>query len=242
MGTWRLLHTWEAAPGFNMALDEALLLARGPAPTLRFYTWRPAALSLGYFQRHCEVRGIERAEAVVRRLTGGGAIHHARELTFSIRVPRGHPPYDGTVADSYARVHRAIAGALAELGVDAGLRGDAPLASDRHGTGMCFHASTPLDLAWGGRKGVGSAQRRKDAGILHHGSIKLGATPMEEGAATLVRAGREVEPEELAGLLCAAFARSFGLRFERAEPSAAELDAAHERAEFFGSDAFVRRR
>ena len=112
METWRLLESWDAEPGFNMALDEALLGRGGPSPTLRFYTWHPDTLSLGYFQRWRDVAGIEHAGSVVRRMTGGGAIHHANELTFSIAAPLDHPLYRGAVAASYERVHALIAEAL----------------------------------------------------------------------------------------------------------------------------------
>ena len=102
---WRLLTTWDGEPGWNMALDEALLQGRAARPTLRLYTWRPAALSLGYFQRWSDVPAAAAAPAVVRRLTGGGAIHHDLELTFSIAAPADHPLYRGELANSYGRVH-----------------------------------------------------------------------------------------------------------------------------------------
>src|SRR5205814_9947216 len=91
----------------------------------------------------------------------------------------------GAVADSYVRVHDAIRSALADVGVIATLRGNGNLESDVEGTGMCFHCSSPLDLAWNGRKGVGSAQRRRRGRVLHHGSIKLGTSPFEGAIATV---------------------------------------------------------
>ncbi|MEO0650196.1 MAG: hypothetical protein AAFZ65_05920, partial [Planctomycetota bacterium] len=144
---------------------------------------------LGYFQRVADVpAAADRTPGLdlVRRTTGGGAIHHARELTFSIAASLEHPLYAGPIANSYRRVHALIAEALAEFGVDATPRGEQPAASDRDGTGMCFHASHPLDLGWGEdwRKGVGSAQRRKHGRVLHHGSIKLAPDPLEPGVAT----------------------------------------------------------
>jgi lipoate-protein ligase A len=241
--TWRLLLTWDAPPGFNMALDEALLLARDPQPVLRLYTWAPEALSLGYFQRHDEVvAALEAGGAtlprLVRRLTGGGAIHHARELTFSIAAPLAHPLYRGPVADSYARVHAALADALARHGAPAALRAGARLASDDPSSPMCFRNSTALDLAWGGRKGVGSAQRRTGGRVLHHGSIKLGSTPLEGPIAAV----REAGPEELGRSLAEAFAARFGLAFDAQAPRPDELLAARARETFFTSPAFLRRR
>ncbi len=117
MKAWRLITTWGADPAFNMGLDEALLESAEGPPTLRFYSWRPDTLSLGYFQRFADVPGTEKAGAVVRRITGGGAIHHVRELTFSIAASLEHPLYRGPIADSYVRVHEAIRAALAEVGL-----------------------------------------------------------------------------------------------------------------------------
>ena len=173
---WRLIESWDAAPEFNMGLDEALLDDPEAAPTLRLYTWSPDTLSLGYFQKWADVPGTDRAGAVVRRITGGGAIHHTRELTFSIVLPQSHALFRGPVPLSYGRIHEALIAALSEFGVEASLAGQAGLLSDRKKTGMCFHESTPLDVAWGERKGVGSAQRRRGGRVLHHGSIKLGST------------------------------------------------------------------
>ena len=242
MDTWRLIHTFEAPAAFHMGLDQVMLEEATTPPTLRFYTWRPAALSLGYFQRLAEVGAASRAAAVVRRATGGGAIHHAGELTFSLACAQGLAPYRGALADSYRRVHRAIAAARSELGVRAALRGEGALASDRPGTGMCFHHSTALDLAWDGRKGVGSAQRRKAGRVLHHGSIKIAADPLEPGVARLDAYRAGLEPEELAGLLCEGFQRELGLVLEEAELSEVERERARERGAHFESPAFVGRR
>ena len=240
---WRLLTTWEADPGFNMGLDEALLERADTPPTLRLYSWRPDTLSLGYFQRFADVAGIDRAGCVVRRITGGGAIHHARELTFSIVVPREHALYRGPVIESYSRVHAAIVAALASVGIEAELRGDRPLASDRPGTGMCFHVSTPLDVAWEGRKGVGSAQRRRGGRILHHGSIKLGASELEQGIATVAAAEADERGarEELAAALVGGFRRACGLAFRDADPTREERAEGLARGQRYSSEAFVRR-
>jgi lipoate-protein ligase A len=229
-----------------MALDEALLASSDPMPVLRLYTWAPDALSLGYFQRHDAVVGALRARGVelpglVRRLTGGGAIHHVRELTFSIAAPASHPLYRGPIADSYARVHALIAAALRVHGVLAAPRADARLASDDRASPMCFHGSAAVDLAWGGRKGVGSAQRRLRRGggrVLHHGSIKLGTSPLEGAIATV----GDLSPEELGADLAAAFECGLDLELVPAEPRADELSAARARAAHFASEAFVRRR
>jgi lipoyl(octanoyl) transferase len=242
METWRLITTWGADPTFNMGLDEALLLSPTSPPTVRFYTWKPDTLSLGYFQRFADVEGTERAGAVVRRITGGGAIHHVRELTFSITAPLAHRVFAGPVRDSYVRVHAAIARALAELGVEAGMRGDAALDSDRADTGMCFHVSTDLDLVWGARKGVGSAQRRKGGRVLHHGSIKLGSSPLEGAIATVAEHAPDVTAETLAPVLRRALAEELDLAFEAGVPDADERGDARRLGRRYVDPAFVRRR
>ena len=113
---WRLLEHYAEEAGRNMAVDEALLLDGSQGePVLRLYSFGPPALSLGYFQRFDDVPAAARLPHVVRRMTGGGAIHHAEELTFSIAAPADHPIYCGEVSGSYERVHAAIASALAPV-------------------------------------------------------------------------------------------------------------------------------
>jgi lipoate-protein ligase A len=242
METWRLITTWGADPAFNMGLDEALLESVESAPTVRFYSWRPDTLSLGYFQRFSDVLGVEKAGAVVRRITGGGAIHHVKELTFSIAAPLDHALYRGPIADSYARVHEAIRAALAEVGVPAEIRGARDLVSDRAGTGMCFHKSTAIDLVWGERKGVGSAQRRKSGRVLHHGSIKLGTSPLEGEIATAGEHSKGLTPETFAPILRRAFAERFGATLEAAIPTPDERTRAKHFGKRYVDPAFVRKR
>ncbi|MBK8180013.1 MAG: lipoate--protein ligase family protein [Planctomycetes bacterium] len=242
MASWRLITTWGATPEFNMGLDEALLSTAGLPPTLRFYSWKPDTLSLGYFQKLSDVPGAERAGALVRRITGGGAIHHVRELTFSITADLSVGPYAGELRESYARVHAAIARALRAHGVAASLRGVGGLQSDRDHTGMCFHHSTDLDLAWNGRKGVGSAQRRKGGRVLHHGSIKLGSSPLEGDIATLEQGARALTAQEFAPALRAAFEAELGVEFEAAVPEADERELARELGRRYVSQEFVRSR
>ena len=240
--TWRLMVTWGAAPTFVMGLDEALLFSHAAPVTLRLYTWSPEALSLGYFQALEDVPAAAGARALVRRITGGGAIHHANELTFSVAAPLDHPLYRGPVADSYDRVHALIARALARHGVEARARGDAALASDREGTGMCFHESTAQDLVWDDRKGVGSAQRRREGRVLHHGSIKLDTTPLEGDIASVARAGSQVSAEELGEDLVQVVAEELDVRLVRGAPTPDERAAADALGARYADPAFLKRR
>ena len=242
MESWRLITTWAAPAEFNMGLDEAFLQERSKRPVLRLYSWAPPTLSLGYFQKFSEVPAAADMRFVVRRITGGGAIHHDRELTFSISAPAAHRIYRGPIAHSYERVHTAIQAALSELGVASVLRGETPLESDRADTGMCFHHSTPLDIAWDGRKGVGSAQRRKNGHVLHHGSIKLGTTQLEGNIATLDSHCPDASPEKVAAALLQALSDAFEIDFEHSVPDAAERALADELGARYGDPAFLRRR
>ena len=239
METWRLITTWGAPPEFNMGLDGALLEDVDAPPTLRFYTWTPPALSLGYFQRFDEVPAASEAYVVVRRITGGGAIHHTNELTFSIAASLDHPLFEGPVTRSYERVHDLVAEALSKMGCEATLRGDGALLSDVEDTGMCFHHSTALDLAWEGRKGVGSAQRRRDGRVLHHGSIKLGSSQYDTGVAELE--GTQ-DPTELAQEIAGVFRERAGIRLVSGVPTPAERVRADELGERAIDSDFVRRR
>jgi len=226
-----------------MGLDEVLLLDEHAPPTLRLYSWEPDTLSLGYFQRWVDVPGTAQAGAVVRRLTGGGAIHHVGELTFSLTTSAQDPIYKGPVAGSYERVHGVIATALREFGAEAVLAGGDGLASDAEDTGMCFHKSTPLDLAWGGRKGVGSAQRRTRGRVLHHGSIKLGTSELEGPIATLeASSGRALDPAAVGTALRNALAERFELRFSLEQPTSSERAAAAELGSRYSDPDFLRRR
>jgi lipoate-protein ligase A len=250
---WRFVETWDVPPELAMGLDEALLEARDPRPVLRLYSWRPDTLSLGYFQALDEVpvaAGLTASSAtrLVRRITGGGAIHHhGGELTYSLAADASHPLFHGPVPQSYARIHGVLIEAILAAGLAPthapGLAGFAGmLASDIGGTGMCFHASTPLDLVWDGRKGVGSAQRRTGGRVLHHGSIKLAPSPWEPAVATLAEAGVQTSPRSLAPFVLEAFVAAFGAPLEEEPPNAAELEDAARRGAPYTSEEFVRHR
>ena len=117
----RVLVDAPAEAAWNMAVDGALLeLAEGP--TLRIYGWQPHAVSLGYFQKIADFADLPKGTSIVRRTTGGGAIHHGDELTFSLALPASLLPSD--IAESYAVLHDAIVRALAAIAPVVGV-GDA---------------------------------------------------------------------------------------------------------------------
>ena len=177
----------------NMARDEAVLQLVGRRecpPTLRFYQWSPPTISLGYFQTWAEYAALPLPAgemAVVRRQTGGGAILHDLELTYSVVLPLDHPwiaPAGPT--DLYARVHSAIAGVLTSFDVPVTQPGcKAPTGCSHGGPFFCFEHHSRYDLLAGGRKLLGSAQRRTSAAVLQHGSLILASRFDQQPCATL---------------------------------------------------------
>ena len=199
-----------------MAVDEALLVGPDLRPALRLYAWSPAALSLGWFQPG-EAFDAEAARAagatLVRRLTGGGAIHHDRELTFALVATPGEDGYPADTIEAYRRVHAGLAAALESVGARVTPRGEGwPLSTRPRSAAFCFHDHTALDLVDAQeRKLVGSAQRRVGGRVLHHGSIPLAVPSLtpQSGAVSLA-AGREVGWDELADAVTAALAQALG--------------------------------
>lgn len=175
----------------NMARDEALLtlVGRGQSPpTLRLYQWDPPTISLGYFQRYADYASLPSPAgdlAVVRRLTGGGAILHDQELTYSITIPIDHPLVAGGPNRLYELAHDALIDALAIDGVPAsrGCRSDGSGAA--RGPFFCFERRHCLDVLIGPDKLAGSAQRRTKTAILQHGSIILARRYKQQPAAAL---------------------------------------------------------
>jgi lipoate-protein ligase A len=202
----------------NMALDEALLDAAatgGEAAYLRCYGWTVPTLSLGYFQRLAEIRADPRwhSVAIVRRLTGGGAIWHHDELTYALAVPASHPQARPNTA-LYRAVHAAIAAVLAEAGVTASRWGDGTPArgAGRNRPALCFTDRDTEDIVFHGYKLVGSAQRRRHGAILQQGSLLLARSdrvPELRGVCDVADVPRS--PEHWSGLLTGRIARALDL-------------------------------
>ncbi len=211
---WRLIDSGLADAAANMAVDEAILLAHQAGkvpPTLRFYGWRPAAVSLGYAQRAageinlaaCRARGI----GVVRRLTGGRAVLHDAELTYSVVVGEGQAGVPATITAAYHYFSQGLLAGLARLGVEARINIPRAAYGQRqprsHASAACFDAPAHYEITAAGRKLVGSAQVRKGAAILQHGSLLLRFDP-----AALAAVLRSPVPADLAAMLAA---RAVGL-------------------------------
>jgi lipoate-protein ligase A len=176
--TWRLLNTGSADGATNMAIDEAILTAvtEGESPpTLRFFAWQPPCLSIGYNQAMAEVDITECQQAgvgVVRRPTGGRAILHTDELTYSIVAPQSEPRVAGGVVEAYRRLSAGWVRGLRLLGVDVA-QAEAGHGQDADVSAACFDAPSAYEVTAGGKKLVGSAQVRRREAVLQHGSLPL---------------------------------------------------------------------
>jgi len=178
MTLWRLLITPPARGAWNMAVDEATLhhIGRGDSPpTLRLYAWTPACLSLGYAQPFADV-DTQRLKAqhweVVRRVTGGRAILHTDELTYSIIAPNDEPRVAGTVLESYNRLAQALALAVKSLHVAVEMKEEKASEAPNNNP-VCFEVPSTYEITVNGKKLIGSAQARKKEGVLQHGSLPL---------------------------------------------------------------------
>jgi lipoate-protein ligase A len=163
-------------PYENMATDEALFDAAcaSGVPVLRFYGWTPPTASLGFAQRASEALDFaemdRRHVAWVRRPTGGRAVLHDMEVTYSVSIPHSDPLYALGLETSYKWICGPIIAALLNVGVSAAL---APHGSTGFVSASCFTAPGTTDIVAGHRKIVGSAQMRTRDGFLQHGSVIL---------------------------------------------------------------------
>jgi lipoyl(octanoyl) transferase len=180
---WQVVDTGAGTGAFNMRLDEELaraLQAGGGKPTLRLFRWDPWAISLGYNQsaedidgEACRRDGID----IVRRPTGGRAILHSEELTYSVVMHAGRR----SILDVYNEISRALVRGLELFGVRVSLQKSQPDFREAyaHASSIpCFTSSARYEIEWEGKKLVGSAQRRFGDGeydvVLQHGSILCG--------------------------------------------------------------------
>jgi lipoate-protein ligase A len=229
---WRLLLDPPATGAWNMAVDEVLLdgaAAASAPPTLRFYGWAPPCLSLGYFQSFdvvdvaaCLSLGVD----MVRRPTGGRAILHDRELTYSVALPLRLLGSDRGLLPSYHRLSLALARGLRQLGAPVVLAPESAAEAVPNQGPVCFDRPSAHEILLDGRKLVGSAQVRRATAILQHGSILIEpridrlrsclrlpdgeASRMEDGVAGLAEVA-DFAPSAIAGSLAAAFGAEFGV-------------------------------
>jgi lipoyl(octanoyl) transferase len=267
---WRLVRTVPARGDWNMAVDEAILEAvvKGESlPTLRLYAWEPACLSLGLAQ---PVQDVDRAALVqhgwdlVRRPTGGRAILHTDELTYSVTARQDEPRVAGGVLESYSRLSRALLAALNRLSLPA--RADKEYAlpeGSLSNAAVCFEVPSNYEITVNGKKLIGSAQARRKEGVLQHGSLPLcgdltritqalaypdettraqAAARLLDRAATIEMVGLHVSWEQAAEAFVEGFRETLNLEFQEEELSTAELHRAAELvAEKYGNPLWTER-
>ncbi len=252
---WRLIDTPPAAGAWNMALDEALAesVAGGGAPVLRFYRWSPPCLSLGRNQPAAGLYDLEavrtRGWDVVRRPTGGRAVLHHRELTYCAALPA---TLLGSPREAYTAINRALVAGLRRLGVDAAVQGDTGRRAPVPSLAPCFAEPVAGEVVAGGRKLVGSAQRRLGEVILQHGSLPLEddqgevaallRQPAAEGdrpAALVPLLGRAPAWEELTSALAEGWREALGAEVREGAAGARERERAAVLAERYASPAWT---
>ncbi len=265
---WRLLITPPADGATNMAIDEAIMhaLSEGKTvPTLRFYRWEPPCLSLGYNQHFADV-DIVACEALgytwVRRPTGGRAILHTDELTYSVITRQTDPRVAGGVVASYRRLSAGLLTGLQELGAVA-VQAEGNMPKNPRQGAACFDTPSHYEVTLNGKKLVGSAQVRRKKMVLQHGTLPLGgditrifdalAIPADEKAALsrdlLARAttleremGRTVSFAAAAEAMARGFSRALRLELAPAPLSDYEQTLAeHFRATRYTADEWNRR-
>jgi len=241
---WRLLVTEPCDGASNMAIDEALWRGRqagASPPTLRFYAWSPPTVSLGYGQRldrHVDVETCRRLGiGIVRRPTGGSAIYHdgpERELTYSVVATAEDLGVGADLLETYRWIGRALLRGLNALGAGAAM---VPVATAGGlSPAFCFARTGSFEIEAGGRKLVGSAQRRQGTGFLQHGSVLLGVDgprlralfpttrdPLASMTTLEAALGRRPGFEEVATALAEAFAAEHGLDLKPGGLAEAEI-------------------
>jgi len=227
-----------------MALDEALSdsVRQGQAPVLRFYSWDPSTLSLGRFQHPGD--GLSREAALVprvRRVTGGGAIWHDDELTYSLACGQDDLGTTGVKA-SFERICGFLLDAWRSFGWEACYAKDAPGASDLgRFSPACFAGQEEYDILVNGKKLGGNAQRRDRNHIFQHGSIPLGLdrraldrlfapgfSPPMDRTTDLNACGWGRRRSDLVPILSKAFEARMGVELREDEPNDGEVSRARD--------------
>lgn len=186
---WRFINFHRYNAFENMAIDEAIFrktIKSKTPPTIRFYGWQPRAVSIGYFQdlekeinvEKCRSAGVD----IVRRLSGGKAVFHCREVTYSVVACTQEDLFPPDIAGTYKVISNCIAAGLAVLGIEAYLEEGGRKLHDADFKACCFSVPSRNELLVSGRKICGSAQMRTSNGFLQHGSLLMDFDPVEAAA------------------------------------------------------------
>ena len=242
---------------WNMAVDQALLMSaeQDGIVTLRLYAWDQPTLSLGYFQKYDDrqLHAASVACPVVRRRSGGGAILHDKELTYSLAIPSSHR-WSKETSELYDLVHRVVIQLLAEDGIESQLFKDAVgLQSEVGGelevvidptAFLCFQRRSDGDLVSDKVKVLGSAQRRLKHSLLQHGSLLFEQSKFApELPGLLELSGKQLQFKDFSRLLAEALGRALGFEFLPAKLTANEMASAEEIEKLtFGDDVWTKKR
>jgi lipoate-protein ligase A len=259
--TWRLLISPPGTGAWNMAVDEAILESIGEnksLPTVRLYAWTPPCLSIGFAQlledvnpEQLNILGWD----IVRRVTGGRAILHTDELTYSVISPHSEPRLAGGILESYLRLSQALLSAVTSLGIHAhaNSKTTTQYSGQKNQKPVCFEVPSNYEITFQGKKLIGSAQARKKSGILQHGTLPLygdltrilkvivqdGQSPNDEirtnaegrlrdRATTLETAlGVRISWSEAADAVIGAFKKTLNISFEETKLTSTEIKRAH---------------
>ncbi|MEK7413302.1 MAG: hypothetical protein AAB263_08290 [Planctomycetota bacterium] len=236
----RLLPELTADGAEQMARDEALLV-EATEPSLRLYRWNPRAVSLGCFQDYAGiVASLPYGTAVVRRITGGGAIWHEHEVTYCLAGVLDQHGFPKRARDLYPLIHGAILNSLAQRGAVLSLQtntvGDRRYADEPR----CFASPAADDVVHAdGGKALGSAARVRGQRCILHGSLKLDTNAWDRDA---VR-GCGLSWDHAAAAICEGISTALGLPLVSGLWTSAELATALRiHAERYGTEAWVVRR
>ena len=249
--TMRLIRSGALSAPVQMALDDAIarsVRAGKAPPTLRLYTWERPAFTIGSLQRLEETFDLEACRQagipIIRRLTGGRAVYHDREVTYAVAARADHPVFRGSVRATFQTIARGLVAGLKLLGIegvltepcrDAGVRRMPPSV-------LCALVETGYDLKVLGKKLIGSAQRRWPDGFLQQGSLPLTLSPRGflpclrpalslhevmaacSSLAEILR--RDVTPDEVMAAICHGMEAALGVRLIEAAATAEEDETA----------------
>lgn len=263
---WRLIHYRPYSAFENMAIDEAIFretIRHQKPPTLRFYGWHPAAVSIGYFQDLIQEINIDRCRLsgvdIVRRMTGGKAVYHRDEVTYSLVAGKSEKRFPHHIIRTYEKISLCLASGLSHLGIKSQLAetktGNPTRTRDM--ASACFSAPSGNELIVDGKKICGSAQTRTQGGFLQHGSLLLTFDPVETAALILlpyasepseklrgsVTAVNEIIPlpvsaEALAAVLEKGFMDELGIRLTEETLTPAEKALSSQLVKKYQSDAW----
>lgn len=246
MDDWRFIDTGACGVAYNMALDEAIatFVRKGISPpTLRFYGWTTPSVTIGYFQKiknvdieYCAQRNI----SVVRRLTGGRAVLHYDELTYSFSAKIGRGFFSKGLFDNYKKIGYALAYALSAIGLNPELKLKRKTSGIRNP--LCFQSTSYGEITINNKKIIGSAQKQWEDCLLQQTSIPYSLNKEEICKVFRFEYGQilreqmlglrdifpELKTDDLKNAIRNSFEEIFGVRFIHASPSELEISLAKE--------------